>query len=67
MTLTDDSRRIPLNILIPVTVLPQATGLNQWQGKIMNKLEVTNPFDHSHVGEVPVTGWDEVDGMLEHA
>ena len=33
----------------------------------MNKLEVTNPFDHSHVGEVPVTGWDEVDGMLERA
>jgi acyl-CoA reductase-like NAD-dependent aldehyde dehydrogenase len=33
----------------------------------MNKLEVTNPFDHSHVGEVPVTGWDEIDGMLERA
>jgi acyl-CoA reductase-like NAD-dependent aldehyde dehydrogenase len=33
----------------------------------MNKLEVTNPFDHSHVGEVPITAWDEVDTMLEHA
>jgi hypothetical protein len=33
----------------------------------MNKLEVTNPFDHSHVGEVPVTDWDAVDAMLEHA
>ena len=29
--------------------------------------EVTNPFDHSHVGEVPVTGWDKVDAMLGDA
>ena len=33
----------------------------------MNKLEVTNPFDHSHVGAVPVAGWDKVDMMLGHA
>ena len=33
----------------------------------MKTLEVTNPFDRSHVGEVPVTGWDKVDGMLENA
>ena len=33
----------------------------------MNTLEVTNPFDHSRVGEVPVIGWDKVDDMLETA
>jgi acyl-CoA reductase-like NAD-dependent aldehyde dehydrogenase len=33
----------------------------------MNTLEVTNPFDHSHVGDVPVAGWDTVDAMLGRA
>ena len=41
--------------------------LNLMTKQRMNTLEVTNPFDQSYVGEVPVVGWDTVDGMLEHA
>ena len=33
----------------------------------LKSLEVTNPFDHSHVGEVPLSDWDAVDNMLDHA
>ena len=37
------------------------------QGRTMNTLEVTNPFNNDPVGELPLSSWDGSDSMLNCA